>query len=105
MRNFDYDNNDEYRDEVDRFFDDDDDALSMEEYRAIVEQENIQNNINYKIVQNDLNHKKLLLAIRLLKSSFWWKFYSLNTRLYLIEKVYKKFISLGQEEELEEDDL
>jgi hypothetical protein len=99
MRRFDYDDNDEYRREVDNFFgggDDGDEGLTPEEYKSIVQDEKniIEQQLN--IAQQELNHRILRAAIRFVENSFWWRFYSVDTRLMQIEKVYRKLRRLEE---------
>lgn len=98
MRRFNYDDNDEYKEDVDAFFKDDSEDISQE-YAAIAaaEEREIQE-IQFKFVVRDLNHRLMRTAIRTCEKSFWWQFYSQDTKLNLIDKTYKKLIKLLQEE-------
>ena len=89
MRRFDY-NDDEDR-EVNDFFDDNDDddyeGLSPEDEKELYEQQ-------MALVYRDMNDRLLLRATKMLEKSFWWKFYSLDTRLAMIQKTYKRYLDL-----------
>lgn len=91
MRKFDYDNNEEeFRDEVDKFFNDGEEI-----------QPKFLNGPVHYVEPNFLEHKSLILdqkelnlkvyrtAVKIAENSFWWKFYSSDTRLNIINKIYK----------------
>lgn len=103
MRRFNYDDNDDYREDVDNFFNDEDglvpDGLSEEEYKAIVEEEMAAQRMQIKIVYRDLNHRLLRTSIRACEKTFLWWFYSHDTKLKMIEKTYKQIKKLEEEEE------
>lgn len=100
MRRFDYDdNNEEYRREVDKFFGGygDESEITPEEYDEIIREEQAYNNLQYKLVKQELNHRIMRTAIRMAENSFWWKFYSHDTKLNVIDKVYKKIKNLEEQ--------
>jgi hypothetical protein len=88
MRRFDYDENEEFRDDVDRFFQENEDFFT--------DDESLQNSIDF--VNHDFNLRIVRTTIRMLEKSFWWKFYSLNTRLKMIEKTFKRIKKTIQDE-------
>lgn len=98
MRRFNYDDNDDYKEDVDSFFKDDNQDIS-EEYAAIAaaEEREIQE-IQFKFVTRDLNHRMMRTAIRTCEKSFWWQFYFQDTKLRLIDKTYKKLKKLLEDE-------
>ena len=98
MRRFNYDENDEYREDVDKFFGEDQQDISDAEYKAIMEQEQAIQQLQIRFVYRDLNHRMLRTAIRMCEKSFWWWFYSHNTRLKMIDKAYKQLRKLEEEE-------
>lgn len=101
MRRFNYDDsNEEYRREVDRFFGEiggEEAILTPEEYEAAMQEEQAIYNLQQKLVQQELNHRLLRTAIRMVDNSFWSKFYSLGTRLQMIDKVFKRLKKLEEQ--------
>lgn len=100
MRRFNYDDNDEHRKEVDNFFGEldgyDGQAMTPEEYEAIVREAQEAQDLQYKLVRQEFNHRLLRTAVRMAENSFWWKFYSLGTRLQMIDRAYKKLRKLEE---------
>lgn len=91
MRRFDYDDNEEYREDVDNFFDSgSDEGITPDEYRAIVKQEQEMQAVQLNLAYRDMNSHLLCRAIKMLEKSFWWRFYSLDTRLKMIERTYHR---------------
>lgn len=98
MRRFNYDDNEEYREDVDKFFSEEDQAeLTDEQLKAIMEEEQQMQQLQIRFVYRDLNHRILRSAIRLCEKSFWWWFYSQETRLKMIDRTYKKLRKLEEE--------
>ena len=89
MRNFDYEDNDEFRHEVDRFFDDEGEFLDEEGYK-----EELLHAMQLEIEENNLNLKLLQTSIKMLEKSIWWRFYSFKTKLRMIGKAYMVFDKL-----------
>jgi uncharacterized protein YPO0396 len=94
MRRFNYDDNENFRDEVDKFFGEDSDSS---EYKEILEEEKMMQEIQMGFLHRDLNHRTLRAAIRACEKSFFWAFYSHNTRLKMISTTYSQFIQLEDE--------
>ena len=83
MRRFDFDENE---DDVDKFFDENaenDDVSEMQ--------------IELSFAYRDLNQKLLKNVIKVCEKSFWWKFYSLTTRLMMIRGTYENLKKLEEE--------
>ncbi len=78
MRRFDYDDNDDYREDVDGFNDgeESDDDINPEEYRAILEEEQAIQQLQLEIVNRELNDRLIYNTIKMLEKGFWWRFYS-----------------------------
>jgi hypothetical protein len=103
MRRFDFDDEDPDNEEVDKFLNSDsqDYLITPEEYKNILDEEMGLYEAKFRDTSQKLKYKILLDSIDLLKYGFLWKFYSLNTRLNQIDKVYKKLsllLDLEQEE-------
>jgi len=101
MRRFDFEDDDPEREEIERFLNADSQEylITPEEYRGILEDEMGLYEAKFRESNQRLKYKILLHSINLLKSSFFWKFYSLNTKLIQIEKVFNKFVDLLNQEE------
>lgn len=101
MRRFDYDENEEYRNEVDNFFGENEqemsnDYLSPEEYDEILKEEQENLELQKNIVKQEFNHRILRFAIKMSENSFWWRFYSISTRLKIIDRTYKRLKKLEE---------
>lgn len=90
MRRFDYDDNEDHREGVDNFFDGDEDP----ELRAMIESEAMQ----FQVATRDLGDRFLFRVVRSLEKSFFWRFYSLETRLRMVEEAYRRLAKLRDEE-------
>jgi hypothetical protein len=98
MRRFNYDENEEYREDVDKFFSEEGGDISDEQYKAIMEEEMQLQQLQVRFVYRDLNHRVLRSAIRMCEKSFWWWFYSQDTRLRMIDRAYKRLRKLEEEQ-------
>lgn len=96
MRRFDFEDEDPDREEVERFLDADSQEylITPEEYKNILEEEISLYDAKFRDTIYKLKYKVLLRSLDLLKGSFFWRFYSLNTKLNHIELVYKKMVNL-----------
>jgi hypothetical protein len=101
MRRFDFEDDDPEREEIERFLNSDSQEylITPEEYRGILEEEMSLYEAKFRDTNLKLKYKILLYSVNLLKSSFFWKFYSLNTKLIQVEKVFNKFVELLNQEE------
>lgn len=88
MRRFNYDDNEEYRKEVDNFFGDEE--MSLGDYK----EEKTIFDFQFNLAQQELNHRILRTAVRMSENSFWWRFYSLSTRLQIIDRTFKRLRKL-----------
>lgn len=100
MRRFDYDDNEEYREDVDNFFGGEEGAtfITPEEYKAILQEEREMQQLQIDIVHRELNERLLMRVTKMLEKSFWWRFYSLETRLRMIEKAYRRMKRISEKE-------
>lgn len=99
MRRFNYDENDDYREDIDKFFSHqqiDHQELTDEEYKAFVEEEKEIQREQINFVRRDLNHRMLRTSIRACEKSIWWRFYSHTTKLKMIDFTYKQFRELEE---------
>ena len=99
MRRFDYEENDEYRDEVDKFFNmEDDEEFDDEEYKALLEDEIAIQQLQIDTANRDLKHKLLLTSIDICNHSIKWWFCSHKTRLNMIAETYKTLKNLEEDD-------
>jgi hypothetical protein len=102
MRRFDYDdNNEENREDVDKFFGGEGEGgdrnyLTPDEYKAIMQEEMQLQQINLHLIARDLNDRLMFRIVRMLEKSFWWKFYSLNKKLRMIKNAYTELKRLSE---------
>lgn len=100
MRRFDYDDNDEYREDVDKFFSDAE--IDPETYAEMQEWQNFEDiyneeilrEIKLQIISRDFNYKILRTSIKLAEKHFWWNFLSIQTKINHIKAIYKTFTQL-----------
>jgi len=99
MRRFNYDDNDEYREDVDKFFSEEqgEGDLSDEQYEAIMEEERAIQQLQIRFVNRDLNHRMFRMAIRTCEKSIWWWICRNATKLKMIENAYKHLRKLEEE--------
>jgi len=83
MRFFEYEDNDEFREEIDNFFDE----LGEEELDLF-------DMAHAGYITEDADHKILGLAIRMLEKSFFWKFRRRETKLKMIEETYLSLLNI-----------
>lgn len=92
MRRFDYDNNeDEFKNEVDRFFNDGENGPSDDPsypYPMPVDV-TFEGDDPFALAEKELNLKIYRTAVKIAENSFFWRFYSFDTRLSIINKIYK----------------
>lgn len=96
MRYFNYDDNEDYQNEINNFFgedfkfnDNDDDYDDDEEYEMIFESIFENKKIDVKILE---------MAIKTSSSSFLWNFLSIKTKLKRIKESYKDLLSIIEDE-------
>lgn len=102
MRRFDYDDNEDHREEVDKFFgggepDGEGDVfMTPEEYEAIRQENAAMQQASFDIVYRELDDRLLFRVVKMLERSFWWRFYSLDTRMKMIEKSYRRMKKINE---------
>lgn len=101
MRRFDFEEDEPDREEIDHFLNSDSQEylITPEEYKSILEEEMSLHEVKFKGSLMKIRQKVLIYSIGILRRSFFWRFYSLDTKLNQIEKVYNKFVSLLESEE------
>lgn len=98
MRRFNYEDNDEYREDVDKFFNEEKADIYSEDYQSMLEEEHEIQQLQIKFVYRDWNQKLLRISIRTCEKSFWWRFLFQNTRLKMIEQTYRLLKKIEEEE-------
>lgn len=96
MRRFNNEDNDD-REDVDNFFNEEESILTPEEYKKIAEEDQAIQQAQLNIVYRDLNRKLLARAISMCEKSFWWRFYPIETQLNQVSTVYKSLRKLEEE--------
>ncbi len=101
MRRFDYDDNEDYREDVDNFFGDGEEgdaSITPDEYKAIVQEEQAMQQLQIDLVYRELNDRLMFRAVKMLEKTFWWKFYSLDKKLRIIEKTCRRLKKISERE-------
>lgn len=93
MRMFNYEENDEFREDIDKFFEED----KANDYKSILEEEHELQDMQMDFVSRDLNIKMLRNAVRLCEKLLFWKFYTLKNKLDKISLTYKVLRKLEEE--------
>ena len=93
MRRFDYDENEEYREDVDKFFEADNE-ISPGQFNSIIREENEIQELQLEFVNRDLNYRILRSAIKMCEKTFFWSFRSHISRLNMIKETYNRFREL-----------
>jgi len=99
MRRFNFEDDDQ---DNERDVDPNEYIIGPEEYNEILESEINLYERKFKNSQQQMNYKLLLTSLKMLKTSFWWNFYSLNTKLNYIQKTCTKLKELVQVEDEEQ---
>jgi len=82
MRRFDYDGSDEYRDDVDQFFDEEDYDDEYVRDASLIEI------VHTNLAALDLNRKLLVAAIRVAEKNLLWRFWPMQWKLQAISDAY-----------------
>ena len=105
MRHYEY-NDDEFSNDVDKFWkgDDDDDENMNNEMEEEFYNKEVIHAIEMQLAEKDLDLRLLKVVIKMLESSFWWKFYNFKTKLKMISRSYMIFFKTMQKtREIEEE--
>lgn len=90
MRKFNQDD-DEFREESDRFFNE-----NASRYEELVEEEIAMQEAQLDIAHREISNRLFRTAIRVCERSFFWSFYSLSTRLKMITEAVKRLRKLEE---------
>jgi hypothetical protein len=102
MRRFDYDDNEEHREDVDGFFgnemDDDGEYTTLlpKNTKRLVQDQQVVQQLHIELAHRDLDDRLLFKTIKMLEKSFWWKFYSQKKKIRLIARTYRSFKKLNE---------
>lgn len=98
MKRYDFEEEDD--DDFDDDFEEEEDekefetSLSAQEYKQILAEEQAIQQESVELEYLSLNRKLIDTAYKICRNSFWFKFYSLDTQLKKISKVYNKLKDL-----------
>lgn len=105
MRRFNYDGSDEYRDDVDQFFDEDEYEYDDEYDDEYIRDASLIEIVHTNLATLDLNQKLLIAAIKVAEKSFLWGLWPLKWKLQAISDAYHTLDNLvdADSDENEED--
>lgn len=78
---------------------DDFDEFYENDYRDLLNQQNALEGFHLHLMEKNISEKVLSRSIKVCENSFFWKFYSINSKLSAINKVYDSFINILKIEE------
>lgn len=93
MRNFNYDENEDFREDIDKFFEQDGES-GAESYDDFLKEEFAIQEAKIAIQNRDVNIRLMRTAVRICEKTFLWCFYSIPTRMRMISETYKKLKKL-----------
>lgn len=94
MRRFDYDDNEDFQEEVDNFFD----GNQMDpDHKKLMEEELALQQMQVGVAHRDLTQRLLFRITRMLEKSPTWETHDLDTKLKMIEQAYKRLRKLEEE--------
>lgn len=94
MRKFNYDDNDDFREDIDKFFEDDGEGDSDGGYDDFLKEEFAIQEARVAVQNREINYKMMRAAVRICEKTFLWTFYSIPTRMKMISDAYKKLRKL-----------
>jgi hypothetical protein len=94
MRNFNYDENEDFREDIDKFFEQD--GESGDNYDDFLKEEFAIQEAKIALQSRDINLRLMRTAVRVCEKTFLWSFYSIPTRLKMISETYKKLRKLEE---------
>jgi len=99
MKRYDFDENDNSKDDHDDFseeegdfIDDDDDEMQEHDF---LENEEMLRELEISFQETQNKQKTISQAIKICSQSFFWRFYSNQTKLKMIEQCYYRLTELG----------
>lgn len=78
---------------------DDFDEFYENDYKNLLNQQNALEGFHLHLLEKKISDRVLNRSIRVCEKSFFWKFYSINSKLTKISKVYENLINLLKIEE------
>jgi len=79
-------------------FDDFDDFENFD-YKNLLNQQNALEGFHLHLLEKKISDRILNRSIRVCEKSFFWRFYSINSKISTISRVYENFINLLKIEE------
>ena len=98
MRDFNYDENEEFQNEIDNFFGGDEEEGADFYY----DKKDIIKAMEIEIAESEINLRLLKMAIQTLEKSFCWRFYSFKTKMKMILEMYTLFSRVIYDKKKEE---
>jgi hypothetical protein len=83
MRDFNYDENEEFQNDIDNFFGGGDEGGDF-----YYDKKDIIKAMEIEIAESEINLKILKMVIQTLERSFWWRFYSFKRKMKMILEMY-----------------
>lgn len=78
---------------------DDFDEFPENDYKNLLNQQNALEGFHLHLLEKKVSDKILSRSIRICEKTFFWKFYSINSKLAAVNKVYDSFTRLLKIEE------
>jgi len=101
-KGFDYDDDDQDDLFPDTDDDDDDGDMDADDYAEIIARNEALERQQLEMVQLDLNQRLMFKAMEMLSKSWWWSFYSAETKTKMLSETYMKLHELVRDKK--EDD-
>jgi len=94
MRKYNYDDNDEFREDIDKFFDENNESPAN--YDDLLQEEFAIQEARIDVQNRDIDIKMMRTAVRICEKTFLWCFLSVPTRMKMIADAYKKLKKLEE---------
>ena len=99
MKRFDYDENEDFKDDGSPFYGPENEGdISPEEYAEMMRRQDTLSLMQIELANLDLRQRLLFKATKMLEKSFWWKFKSAKVRLAEISLAYHTLRMLTRKE-------
>jgi hypothetical protein len=102
-KGFDYDDEDDQDDLFPDTDDDGDEEMDAEDYAEIMARNEALERQQLEMVQLDLNQRLLFKSMEMLSKSWWWSFYSAETKTKMLTETYMKLHGLVRDKKEDND--
>ena len=89
MRKYNYDENEDFQEEIDNFFNNDGSDMSESQEYDLAQSQ-------LELVNREQNERFFFRTIRFLEKSFWWRFRSHKSKLKLIQETLDQFKQINE---------